>query len=269
MTKFATRSHMGRVYDHNEDSVRCRPELGLFLVADGMGGHASGEVASRVAADAVLEHSATMPLVEAIRMAHLAVVAAAEGDSRGMGSTMVAATVRNGRLDLAWVGDSRAYLYRSGELQRITRDHSLVNLLIDRKELTDAQAQHHPQKNVITQTLGHGDPTPSVNSVPLRARDRVLLCSDGLNDELTDADIAAVLGAHADLEAAVTALVEQALAKGGRDNISAVLIECEAVDAASWRTRFGGRRWRSAVIGISAAAALAVLAFVLESMGWI
>lgn len=262
MARHATRTHVGRVYDHNEDSVRCMPEAGLYLVADGMGGHASGEVASRVAADTITEYMAAMPLADAVRMAHRAVVEAADGDAalKGMGSTVVAAELKRGRLHIAWVGDSRGYLYRDGELRRVTRDHSLVNLLIDRKELTEAEAQRHPQKNVITQTLGHGDPTPSENSVALRSGDRVLLCSDGLNDELTDADIGAVLASTTDLEAAVTTMIEQALAKGGRDNISAVLIEADGGDASSWWVQLCSGRGRWILIGAAAAVAAGIAA---------
>ncbi|NJN50910.1 MAG: serine/threonine-protein phosphatase [Gammaproteobacteria bacterium] len=270
MAKHASRSHIGRVYDHNEDSVRCIPDFGLYLVADGMGGHASGEVASRIAADAIVEHRGSMPLTDAVRMAHRAVVSAAGDDAsrKGMGSTVVAAMLENGNLDVAWVGDSRGYLYRDGALRRITRDHSLVNLLLDRKEVTEAEAHRHPQKNVITQTLGHGDPTPSQTTLTLRRGDRVLLCSDGLNDELTDADIGEVLADGLDLDAAVATLVDQALAKGGRDNISAVLIECEAADVASVFVRVRSASWWPALLGIGMAVVAASVVLVMKSMGW-
>lgn len=274
MAKHAVGTHVGRVYDHNEDSVRCDPEAGLYLVADGMGGHASGEVASRIAADEVVDKHATMPLTDALRMAHRAVVTAAGSDAalKGMGSTLVAAVARRGMLTLSWVGDSRGYLYRRGELRRVTRDHSLVNLLLDRKEVTEAQARNHPQKNVITQTLGHGDPEPSQTVLPLRSGDRLLLCSDGLNDELSDADIRDVLAATDDLDSAVATLVDRALAGGGRDNISAVLVEFDSSDAGSWwsRARHVARSpavW-PALVGVIAAGTAALGFVVVKMSGW-
>jgi protein phosphatase len=173
------------VYDHNEDALSLAPERGVFVVADGMGGHASGEVASRIAADAALAASAGGSLVEALVSAHRAVAQAAAADParKGMGSTIVAAEVARGRARIAWVGDSRGYLWRDGRLSRLTRDHSLMNLLLDRAEVDAADVTHHPQRHVITQTLGHGDPRPAEVEVRLRAGDELLLCSDGLNDE--------------------------------------------------------------------------------------
>lgn len=273
MAKHAVGTHVGRIYDHNEDSVRCHPESGLYLVADGMGGHASGEVASRIAADEVVAKHATMPLSDALRMAHQAVVTAAGRDAalKGMGSTVVAAIAQHGRLTLSWVGDSRGYLYRQGELRRVTRDHSLVNLLLDRKEVTEAQARNHPQKNVITQTLGHGDPDPSQVVLALRNGDWLLLCSDGLNDELADADIRDVLAAADDLEGAVATLVDRALAGGGRDNISAVLVEFDSSDTGSWWSRArhvaSSLAIRPVLAGVAVAAAAALIFIAVKMSG--
>ncbi len=270
MAKFAANSHIGRVYGHNEDSVRCEPSKGLFLVADGMGGHASGEVASRIVADTVARHGANGPLADAVLAGHRAVVDAASANvSRsGMGSTVVVARISGGRLEIAWVGDSRGYLFRDHRLERITKDHSLVNLLLERNELSEAEAYRHPQKNVITQTLGHGEPVPSHSSLALRCGDRVLLCSDGLNDELTDGEIGELL-AIGSLEQAVDSLVEKALARGGRDNISAVLIEAERADAlARWRV-WADRPWWPAAVGIGAAVVVAVFVLGARAIGWL
>jgi protein phosphatase len=237
--QFAADTHPGRVHDHNEDTLAWLPDAGVFLVADGMGGHASGEVASRVAADTFLASVERMELPAALLLAHRAVVDAATADAsrKGMGSTAVAARVKDGRVRVAWVGDSRGYLFRRGVLSRLTRDHSVMNLLLERGDLTEADAARHPQRHVITQTLGHGEPQPSEAETMLRSGDLVLLCSDGLTDELSDADIAAVLREASDLEAAVRTLIERALASGGRDNVSVILVECARDDAAPWHTR--------------------------------
>jgi protein phosphatase len=260
MARFAADTHTGRVHDHNEDSLAWLPERGFFVVADGMGGHASGEVASRIAVDALLAASTRMPLEEGLREAHRAVAAAAVADpSRaGMGSTAVVLALGGGRARLAWVGDSRGYLWRKGRLQRLTRDHSLVNLLIDRAEVTEADVARHPQRHVVTQTLGHGQPVPSASETRLRRGDWLLLCSDGLTEELGDADIAAVLRGAARIEDAVRVLIEQALAHGGRDNVSVVLVECGADDAAPWYEHWEivPRRWWPVIGGVGAALAL-------------
>jgi len=272
---FAADTHQGRVYDHNEDALAFAPERGAYVVADGMGGHASGEVASRIAADAALAAMGRAELSAALIAAHRAVTDAASADSsrNGMGSTIVAAELTGGRARIGWVGDSRGYLWRKGllwrkdSLLRLTRDHSLMNLLLDRAEVDEADITRHPQRHVITQTLGHGDPQPSVVETRVRAGDRLLLCSDGLTDELADSDIAAVLRQRSDLRTTVASLIERALSKGGRDNISVVLIECGRGDAASLVARIEARvgpAWWPAIGGVGAALIAGIAVWLLK-----
>jgi protein phosphatase len=272
MATFAMRSHAGRVYEHNEDTIGVLPELGLYLVADGMGGHASGEVASRIAVDTLLEAAVRMSLADALVAAHRAVARAAALDvsRRGMGSTAVALRIENGIARLAWVGDSRGYLFRNGVMTRLTRDHSLVGLMLERAEVTEADAARHPQRHIVTQTLGHGEPTPSVAEARLKAGDRLLLCSDGLNDELSDEEIASVLRDVPDIEGAAQQLIDLALARGGRDNISVVLVAFGGDDAAGGSgapSALKDDRWRAVVAGAGGAALLAVLWWVLRMNG--
>ncbi len=224
---FAGDTHPGRKYAHNEDNIGWAPEHGLFLVADGMGGHASGEVASQIVKDTLLRAALTMPLTDALLEAHRAVVAAAaeSPNQRSMGSTAVIVRIDDARCDIGWVGDSRVYLLRRGRLRLLTRDHSYIELLLEKGELSEADARTHPDRNLVTQTLGIADPTPSHTEVTLRGGDRLLLCSDGLNDELDDAQITTQLRSNTIPNAQVAALIEAALASGGRDNVSAVVIE--------------------------------------------
>jgi PPM family protein phosphatase len=226
---FAADTHPGRKYQHNEDSIGWLPERGLFLVADGMGGHASGEVASRIVAETILGNAADASLTGALLAAHRAVVSASgqTAERKGMGSTGVVARIERSRCDIAWVGDSRAYLFRRDRLTQLTRDHSYVELLLQRGEISIDEARQHPDRNLVTQTLGIAEPTPSELRITLRRGDRLLLCSDGLNDELSDDEIADVLRAETNIKAAVDELIRRALAKGGRDNISVIIIGAE------------------------------------------
>ncbi|HWK48853.1 MAG TPA: SpoIIE family protein phosphatase, partial [Steroidobacter sp.] len=127
--------------------------------------------------------------------------------------------------------DSRAYLWRQGSLSSLTRDHSYLEVLRVQENLSEEQLRGHPNRNLVTRTLGIGTPEPSVATLPLRRRDWLILCSDGLNDELEDREIAEVLRAHPQLDEAAEALIEAALAKGGRDNVSAVVVEYDGPDA--------------------------------------
>jgi PPM family protein phosphatase len=226
-----------------------------------MGGHASGEVASRIVRDTIMRRS-DLPLPQAVVAAHDAVKTAGDtGDERhhGMGSTVVALALQNGAGEVVWVGDSRAYLWRRGALRRLSRDHSYVEMLRATTGITDAQMRAHPERNVVTQTLGLHSAAPSSTSVALRADDWLMLCSDGLNDELDDAEIAAHLRRSRAPQDAVAVLVEAALAKGGRDNISVVIVAIDEDDLPSrWRAVVS-RRWFPALLGAVGAIALASL----------
>ncbi len=233
---FAGDTHPGRARSNNEDVIGWDAARGLWLVADGMGGHASGEVASGIVRDTLLAQADDPASEEWISRAHRAVQDAARKDDAldGMGSTVVALKV-SGRIGhVVWVGDSRAYLWRRDALRRLTRDHSFVEMLRERGDITESQVRNHPNRNIVTQTLGLGDPAPSVVDVGLKRGDRILLCSDGLNDELTDAEIAEIMREHAGLEEATRHLIERALDRGGRDNVSVVLVEYDGHNEGIW-----------------------------------
>ena len=235
-------THRGR-RNHNEDCFLAEPALGLALVADGMGGHAGGEVASDMVKRTVAaELSAGATLAGAIRKAHSAVksaIARGEGGEH-MGSTVVAARLTGQRYELAWVGDSRCYLW-NGELIQLSRDHSYVEALLQNGLISPEEAVDHPNKNLITQAVGAAQNDGLVVdelTAELGADEVLLLCSDGLNDELSDADIADILRGGASLADKVQQLVDAALAAGGHDNITAVLAAPGPADAAhaeGWR----------------------------------
>ena len=223
-------SDIGRVRTHNEDSVLAQPPL--FVVADGLGGHEAGEVASSIAIQTVRDHAPRRPdakaLARAVKAANREVIRSArEGYGRaGMGTTMTAAIVEGTQIAIAHIGDSRAYLLRSGQLEQITGDHSMVADMIRRGQLTDAEARYHPNRSVITRALGT-DPAVVADTYELTAGpgDRLLLCSDGLTGMLEDAMIAETLATYADPAAAAKALVDAANDAGGHDNISVVIVD--------------------------------------------
>lgn len=264
---YAGRTHPGRRGGQNEDAIGWDESHRLWFVADGMGGHASGDVASRIVRETLLA-SADTPLAEAIRKAHTAIADAAAADTthENMGSTVVAARINDKQGEIVWVGDSRAYLWRHKRLQLLTRDHSFLEMLRQQEDLTEEQIRGHPNRHLVTQTLGIGAPEPSSSMLSLRTRDRLLLCSDGLNDELEDKEIAEILGKHATAEAAAEALIEAALAKGGKDNVSVVVVEYDGPNGVSFLKRIGQflephwqylqkhmRQWLPVLAGIAAA----------------
>lgn len=225
-------SHVGQVRRGNEDALLVGTSV--FAVADGMGGHVAGEVASetalnpiarldgRVFADADVAQQA---LRDAVREANRLVLERADDtpDLRGMGTTLTVAMIEHRRLHVAHVGDSRAYLLRDGELVQLTRDHTLVRDLVDEGQITEQQAADHPQRSIITRAIGVAeDIDVDAVTMSLRRGDRVLLCSDGLTNVVDDDEIAhRLLGADG-LEAAIDTLIEQANERGGPDNITAV-----------------------------------------------
>ena len=221
---FAGLTSPGRTRDHNEDALLCCPALGLWAVADGMGGHQYGEIASTLALQ-VLEQAVGWgdSLEAAVRAANRAVFDAAAQD--GMGTTVVAAHFDGASFELAWVGDSRAYRVTADDIVPLSRDHSWVQAMVDAGELDPADAHNHRRKNIILQCLGR-DEALEVGTVSgmLHADELLLLCSDGLTSELTDAQIHAQCTAADTLETLVEQLIEQANAEGGRDNISCIVI---------------------------------------------
>ncbi len=230
------RTDVGRVRDGNEDEKLVDDRMGLFAVADGMGGHQGGEVASSTALEALRAAVADgAPIRDAIARANEAVIerAAADDRLRGMGTTMTAATLAaGGTLLIGHVGDSRAYLARDGAFTQITEDHSLVEEMVREGELTPEQADVHPRRNIVTRALGI-DPDVDVDLYPveLRGGDRVLLCSDGLTSMIRPDEIAAILREEADPQQAADRLVDAANAAGGEDNITVVVLDVAGADA--------------------------------------
>lgn len=256
----AVLSDPGRVRGNNEDAVAEDPEIGLLVLADGMGGYNAGEIASGIAVATVLDtvrrewpnlkrgeidadsgYSGEAALLKtAVETAHSTIyhVAQSQPQCQGMGTTIVAALLHDDRLSIAYVGDSRLYRLRAGQLEAVTRDHSLVEELIARGHYTREEATQLVRKNIVTRALGV-EPEVQVDVLeePAEVGDVMLLCSDGLNDMVPDETIALTLKKFADnLPAAAKALVEQANTAGGRDNVSVVLAR---VDASLAR----GRRW--------------------------
>jgi protein phosphatase len=223
----------GLVRDHNEDSYLA--DEGLFVVADGVGGHKAGEVASQTAVETIkreFREPTTDGLIDSVKTANRTVWNLAESnpDQRGMGTTLTALALVNEdgeeRLAVVNVGDSRAYLLQHGELEQLTEDHSLVEQLVREGQLTPEEAQVHPQRSIITRALGL-DPEVEVDSWELTPYkgDRILLCSDGLTNEVNDEQIASTLRTVSDPEEAARQLVHEARDHGGADNITCVVVD--------------------------------------------
>lgn len=224
------RTDVGRIRARNEDTAMIGN--GFFVVCDGMGGHQAGDVASKMAVEIISRKLSSAPqtipnLLHAIAAANEDVFNASKGDSRlsGMGTTLTAMLADEDQVVLAQVGDSRAYLYRGGVLRQCTHDHSVVAELVRSGTITKEQARLHPQKNLITRSLGT-EPEVDVDlfEISRRKGDCWLLCSDGLTDLVTDAEMQNILYVTP-LEKAADALLALALAKGGSDNITLLLVQ--------------------------------------------
>jgi protein phosphatase len=243
----AGETNVGMKRTHNEDSFAVIEEDHLYVVADGMGGHASGEVASKMAIDTLREFfrataadpEATWPykmdkargyeenrLITSIKLANLRIFESAQRDPklRGMGTTVVAIVVVDDGVLIAHVGDSRVYRLRDGQLEQLTEDHSLLNDYIKMKKLSEEEIKNFPHKNVIVRALGMKE-SVKVDTVldPPKPGDIYILCSDGLCGPVTDEQIREIVGGHAtDLKQACSALIDKANAAGGPDNITVV-----------------------------------------------
>jgi protein phosphatase len=249
----AGRSDVGRVRGNNEDSFKLLPEMNLFVLSDGMGGEAHGEVASAIAVETVVSHCTealknpalpmdgeprtdltdkTNRLASAIRIANRTIFQQAQSNSaqKGMGATVVAVWVDGERLCVAHVGDSRAYLLRAGELQQLTEDHSLVAEQVRRGILTRQQADQSKNQSVLLRALGIEE-TVEVDAAEhvLIDGDVVLLCSDGLDRMVTDPEIASAILTNVRANSAVDRLIELALENGGEDNVTVVLLKVQKV----------------------------------------
>ncbi|MGZ8733630.1 MAG: Stp1/IreP family PP2C-type Ser/Thr phosphatase [Acidimicrobiia bacterium] len=227
---------VGQVRDGNEDRFLVEVGLRLFAVADGMGGHQAGEVASTTAIEALRAAiAAGRPLDDAIIEANRAVYEKASTDHSltGMGTTLTAIAVGSERaVVVGHVGDSRAYLARAGTFEQITEDHSLVEEMVREGRITEDQALVHPQRSIITRALGiDAEIDVDLYPVELQADDRILICSDGLTDMLRPTEIARILRQENDPQRAADALADAANANGGIDNVTAVVIAALPADA--------------------------------------
>ena len=228
MTAFFANTHTGLKRRQNEDCYLTEPALDLYLVADGVGGHADGEVASAIVRDTLQHHvSDGTDLIASIHHAHHALLEEiSRRQQSNMGSTVVVALLKDNEYDIAWVGDSRAYSY-NGELKQLTRDHNPVSEMLASGAITSEQAASHPQRNLLSQSLGVSESivvTPGRLQGKLEPGQQLLLCSDGLNDELRDSSIARIMAREATPEAQVKALISAALDAGGRDNVTVIVL---------------------------------------------
>lgn len=243
-------SDVGRKRTANEDSHYADSDLNLFIVADGMGGHAAGEVASKIAVESIkdfirntktdkditwpyeFDESLSMAgnrLKTAIQSAHAKVLetTSLKKELQGMATTVVSVLVENGKAEVAHVGDSRAYLIRDNKLIQITSDHSWVNEQLRSGAITSQQARNHPYRNIVTRALGGPNPVDvDVTEEEMKEGDIVLLCSDGLNTMIPDDQILKIVDDNKeDLEKACEELINAANQNGGEDNVTAILIK--------------------------------------------
>jgi protein phosphatase len=247
--EFASLSDRGKIRLNNEDAfghlVPATPaelaEKGaVFVVADGMGGHRGGEIASRIAVRTILafysadgEQDRSHALAFAFREANKTIIEESIADSAlfGMGTTCTALALHDGHAYFAHVGDSRGYMIRAGEISQITHDHSIVGEMVRSGIISDEDARHHPKRNVITRSLGAQEDTAAdmpATPLPLQADDVFVLCSDGLTTYLTDDDISAAVAAN-EPEEACKQMVKMANEAGGRDNITVQVITVRSV----------------------------------------
>jgi protein phosphatase len=249
--RFAGATDVGRKRDHNEDAIHLPEDIRLAIVADGMGGHAAGEVASGLAVETVVKYyndtadmqPLTWPykvdrdlradinrMTTAVMLANLEIHEKAERESgsKGMGTTLVATFFLDDTIIIGHVGDSRVYRYRETELTQLTEDHSLINDYIKMKRVTAEEAENWPHKNVIVRALGMKDSVQvDIITEHPKVGDCYLLCSDGLCGMLTDEQMAHIIRNTTDLDVAVERLIEGANEEGGIDNISVVLARIE------------------------------------------
>ena len=227
-------THVGAVRKHNEDNFVNRTDLGVWAVADGAGGHQSGEIASAAIAEALNDLPPSLSAGEVLAEVRLrlesvhqslSAEAARLGAQTMIVSTVVVLIIRDDYFACLWAGDSRAYLLRDGELQQITRDHSLVQQLVEAGAVRPEDAEQHPQANVITRAVGVIGEALELEKVsgPLYPGDRFLLCSDGLSKTLTEQEVSSLLSAPAGV-AIPDAMVAATLERRGRDNVTAVVV---------------------------------------------
>jgi protein phosphatase len=242
--KFGVKSDKGLIREKNEDSfnvIAGKKDVPVsFIIADGMGGHNSGEVASSMSVDYIsnyiIEHPELFKDENTVEISIKKIVEAANEviyrksleviENSGMGTTLIMASVVNGKLFIGHVGDSRAYLIRNGVIKRITTDHSYIEELIKNGSLTREEADNHPQKHIITRALGCSDSiTPDTYKCEIMENDIYILCTDGLTNMLSENDIKDIVEQNEDPAAASSKLVEKANSNGGADNITVIVFK--------------------------------------------
>lgn len=230
-------THVGNVRAHNEDCYTVDVDANFCVLADGMGGHEGGEIASRIVVDCVSREVRNgKPMPEALVLAHHEVRKAANnGEGKpGMGSTAVALKLDNGKFDVVWVGDSRAYVWDGEQLTQITKDHSLVQRMVDEGSISSEEARVHPQRNYITQAVGMMDlQKMEVGRVQgsIASGQQILLCSDGLSGEVSEAEITEILKLELNEHQKVDLMIQKTLDNGGTDNVTALLVTALVKDA--------------------------------------
>ena len=227
-------THVGNVRQHNEDAYRIDAEHNFGVLADGMGGHEGGEIASRIVVECVCDELREgRSMADALVQAHHAVRKAAEnGEGKpGMGSTAVVLKIDNEDFEIVWVGDSRAYYWDGETLAQVTKDHSLVQTLVDEGSITMEEARVHPQRNYVTQAIGMSDmQTMEVGRVKgrLYQGQHLLLCSDGLSGEVSDFEIVEILKLELSEKQKTDLLIQKSLDNGGSDNVTVLLVPAVA-----------------------------------------
>lgn len=266
---FGSRTDIGYVRDHNEDSLIIIPPL--FAVADGMGGHEAGEIASEITVNTLAElapsHLDAEGLTAAVEAANYNVMKAPrQGIGRdGMGTTLTAAMLEGERLLIAQVGDSRAYLLHKGHLQQITRDHSLMADLIEAGQITPEEARVHPNRSVITRAIGSDiHMRPDIYELNVDAGDRILLCSDGLSSMISNNAIESIMRRQSDAQHCADELVTAALENGGADNVTVVVADVPGFS----EVREKKRAHKSRVFYIGLAIALVAVIFAAGFSGY-
>lgn len=265
-TSFGSRTDVGYVRDHNEDSLIIIPPL--FAVADGMGGHEAGEIASEITVNTLAElvpsHLDAEGLTAAVEAANYNVLKAPrQGIGRnGMGTTLTAAMLEGERLLIAQVGDSRAYLLHKGSLQQITRDHSLMADLIEAGQITPEEARHHPNRSVITRAIGSDiHMRPDIYELNVSAGDRVLLCSDGLSSMVSNHAIEAIMRRQSDPQRCADELVAAALENGGADNVTVIVADVAGFTEAREKKKAHKSRVLYAGLAVALVAVIGAAAF--------
>jgi serine/threonine protein phosphatase PrpC len=261
MTTIAGLTDTGHRAGENQDSIGWDEARSLAFVADGLGGHAGGQLASGIVKQSFLDLVGSVDLPTAALRAHTAVIRAAGEDEQliGMASTVVAAQIERRTAHIVWVGDSRAYLWRAGTISRLTRDHSVVEELREVAGLSETQIRDHPQRNEVTNVLGAGEPVPGTAELGLRRGDWILLCSDGLSGELRDEEISGILASAGSPSDATERLIAAALKHGGHDNISAVILKYDGPSKREFKLRLSEAEigWLAVLGGVVLAVLLA------------